>query len=384
MTNHHNSRTFITQSMIKSKYLIVGDNFIGLEAVKVLLKKNKKIVYADASSNAIDAPDFLAYKSFTHDYLTRKTTVTMTEYIDAKTKFEIEYKKRIEFLIQKQKLIHLPGQPELVKDNIAGVHTKNGQELIQFEKIIYVPSAKNFVENSIIKDLESLSRMEDIWKDIELTKNIGIITDRWQDVEVAYLLSKLKIKTTLVVPSAIFEIIKDKIGTESLTILDIKDIQEVTTNVIRTAKTIQVSKIYYNYNSLVNHHYYNLNEKILKNVLVLGDSVNQNHETVIHNLEEKFVKPILERLYEESEYTVNHIRLRDTILTYSNVSREDEIISDYRLEDKNVKGVFKLNKKNFIITAYLEGEDSIINYFYNRIRTNLNISEVRNFLRHNV
>jgi hypothetical protein len=370
--------------MIKSKYLIVGDNFIGLEAVKVLLKRNKKIAYADASSKAIEVPDFLAYKTFTHDYLIRKTKPVMAEYIEAKKKFELEYKKRIEHLILKQKLIHLPGQPELVRENLAGIHTKNGQELIQFEKIIYVPSAKNFVENSLVKNLDSLSKMEDIWKDIEELKTLGIITDKWQDVEVAYSISKLKIKVTLVVPTNIYEIIKDKIGTEYLTILDMSDLQEVVHNTITTHKSITVNKIYYNYNSLVNHHYYNLNEKILKNVIVLGDSINQNYETVIHNLEEQFVKPLVERLYEESEYTVNHIRLRDTILTYSNVSREDEIISDYRLEDKNVKGVFKLNKKNIIITAYLEGDDSVINYFYNRIRTNLNISEVRSFLRLNV
>jgi hypothetical protein len=370
--------------MIKSKYLIVGDNFIGLEAVKVLLKKNKKIAYADASSKAIEVPDFLAYKTFTHDYLIRKTKPVMAEYIEAKKKFEQEYKKRIEHLILKQKLIHLPGQPELVRENLAGIHTINGQELIQFEKIIYVPSAKNFVENNLVKNLESLSKMEDIWKDIEELKSLGIITDKWQDVEVAYSISKLKIKVTLVVPTNIYEIIKDKIGTENLTILDMSDLQEVVHNTITTHKSITVNKIYYNYNSLVNHHYYNLNEKILKNVIVLGDSINQNYETVIHNLEEQFVKPLVERLYEESEYTVNHIRLRDTILTYSNVSREDEIISDYRLEDKNVKGVFKLNKKNVIITAYLEGDDSVINYFYNRIRTNLNISEVRSFLRLNV
>ena len=68
--------------MIKSKYLIVGDNFIGLEAVKVLLKKNKKIAYADASNQDIAVPDFLAYKTFTHDYLIRnaKTTLFSTKF----------------------------------------------------------------------------------------------------------------------------------------------------------------------------------------------------------------------------------------------------------------------------------------------------------------
>ncbi len=366
--------------MIKSKYLIVGDNFIGLEAVKVLLKRNRKIVYADASFRALDIPDFLAYKTFTHDYMSRKNKPTMTQYIEAKQKFEIEYKKRIDHLITRQRLIHLPGQPELVRDNIAGVHNHDGQKLVQFDKIIYVPSAKNFVDNGLIEDWSSLSKMEDIWTDIKTVKSLGIITDKWQDVEVAYSLSKLNIKVVLTVPTIIYEIIKDKIGTEYLTILDFADLQKVLQNTITAQKSIKVDKIYYNYNSLVNHHYYNLNEKILKNVLILGDSVNQNHETVMHNLEEKFVKPLIERFYEESEYTVNLIRLRDTILTYSNISREDEIVSDYKLDDKNVKGVFKLNKKNVIITAYLEGEDSVINYFYNRIRTNLKIEDVKTFL----
>jgi hypothetical protein len=370
--------------MIKSKYLIVGDNFIGLEVVKVLLKKNKKIAYADASNKDITIPDFLAYKTFTHDYLIRNPKDSTAQYIEAKKKFELEYKKRIDHLILKQRLIHLPGQPELVRENLAGIHNINGQELIEFEKIIYVPSAKNFVENVMVKDINSLSRMPEIWNDINTIKSLGIITDKWQDVEVAYSLSKLKLKITLVVPTNIFEIIKEKIGTETLTIIDVNDLKEVVSNTITTHKNITVNKIYYNYNSLVNHHYYNLNEKILKNVLVLGDSVNQNYETVIHNLEEKFVKPAIERMYEESEYTVSHIRLRDTILTYSNISREDEIISDYQLEDKNVKGVFKLNKKNVIITAYLEGEDSVINYFYNRIRSNLNLKEVVSFLKLNV
>jgi hypothetical protein len=375
---------YLRQCMLSCKYFVVGDDYIAHEALNILTKKNNKVIYANASQRFIEEADYISIIQCLSKYTKNTKSVNKTKLFNELALFKLEYSRRMNYLLSTGRLIHLQGQPELFRESIAGVHIDEVQQLINYQHLIYLPSAKNFVENTLIKDHNAVKNVYQIFNDITRINKIAIITDKSEDIELAYLLTKIGIHVRLFIPSYYINILNKMGKIDLLKSYEITEIKEINIKSITLQKNIDkktnFDEIYYNYNSLVNHQYFNLNESILPKIIVYGDSINQNYYSSLINLEERYGKSTLELLYEENYYSVQYLKLKNTYLSYSNETKKDEIVKSIELDYNRIKCKFLLNKKEEIISADVIGDDSLVDYFFRRIRINLKLKDAVNFL----
>lgn len=366
-------------SMLKAELVIIGDNYFGIESLKSLKKKFKQIVYINASERPITLPNLITYKDILSEYIEKREDNSLTLY-DYIKKSNLNYEKNISFSLDKKEIIELQGQPDIRDNNIVGVHSLDEQLLLQYKTLLYIPSSKNYFKNERLVNNKFISLLQ-ILDNLEKYENICILTNKWEEIEISYLLSKIGKHITLIIPNILSQEIKGKANNKNLKIYTFEDLELINGLEVKiNKKTKEYDCISFNYNSIVNHSYYNLNITNIKNIKAYGDTLQQGFYTTYFNLQEKYANSFFKKLYDESEYEVQFARLNNNILNYAKVDKLNEVIKIVEIKNDNLDCNLSINSSEEIIQASVKGEEKFVSFFYNRIRKNLKLQEVEEFL----
>jgi hypothetical protein len=365
--------------MLKAELVIIGDNYFGIESLKSLKKKFKQIVYINASERPITLPNLITYKDILSEYIEKREDNSLTLY-DYIKKSNLNYEKNISFSLDKKEIIELQGQPDIRDNNIVGVHSLDEQLLLQYKTLLYIPSSKNYFKNERLVNNKFISLLQ-ILDNLEKYENICILTNKWEEIEISYLLSKIGKHITLIIPNILSQEIKGKANNKNLKIYTFEDLELINGLEVKiNKKTKEYDCISFNYNSIVNHSYYNLNITNIKNIKAYGDTLQQGFYTTYFNLQEKYANSFFKKLYDESEYEVQFARLNNNILNYAKVDKLNEVIKIVEIKNDNLDCNLSINSSEEIIQASVKGEEKFVSFFYNRIRKNLKLQEVEEFL----
>ncbi len=356
--------------MLKCDFLIIGDNYFGLDAAINLSNKGNSVIYTSARI-LNDENDYLIEAQFLRNYISINPKFDLIKFNKELKQSKLVLQKKLEYHKTYKQLTILRGQPELNSQFIAGIHNFEHQELIKFKKCLYLPSARNFIVNNKIEESVEKNPMDLLISNLGI-KQITIYSDKIVDIQLAFDICETNTNVTLITSSNLIEDLKIKqIKPSKLKLLSDKDIKIINKdNIITTSGIIKLGKLFYNYNSLVNHYYYRLNESLLNTIQVYGDSLNQNLESYQLNFKERYQANIWSKLYDVKEYDVNLLSGTKTLIQYQVRSRVDEIEHNKTINISNLIGDYVTDRyRNILGFRFLVKQDDA-NYYINRMGTN--------------
>jgi hypothetical protein len=366
--------------MLKCEFLVIGDNYFGLDAALTLANSGNSVVYA-TSRIEDDLQDYLIEAQFLRDYLSIHEKFNKTDFLAELESTKIKLEKKLNQLQSYQSLKILRGQPEFSSLDTAGVHTLESQTLIKFQNCVYAPSARNFINNSKITIPVDTIGLENIFEHLD-NSIITIYSDKICDFQLALDLSKTGILINLITNKANIDTYKlSDIKFTKLKIIDESEVLSVNEDCIVMEKSKYITgKFYYNYNSLVNHYFYRLNESIVSSLNIYGDSINQSIASYKINFKEKYQSSIWTKIYDQKEYDINQLIGSKTIAQYIVRSRVDEIYNSQSFTSDTLDGEVAFDKKKNILGYRIIGENETAGLFIDKIGTNFKIKDLDIFL----
>jgi hypothetical protein len=371
--------------MLKTNYVVVGDNYCGIAAFRMLQKYGKRVTYINASNKDITIPDYITEKNFLLELLNKEPNLKLEHYKKAREKFKADYSFRVERMLEVYGVATMKGQPELLGEKRVGIHTTYDQQIIGYDKLYYVPSGRNFLNPEFEHNASIFGNIDDIFDDLGTKSKILVITDKIEDIEVVFGLSKLKLNLTLIVKDELYELLKIELTDTKIKFYKFRDIEKIgDTEIVIDGNTLAFDKLYYNYISIVDHNYYKLNQFSIDHGIILGDSLGQSYQNMLYELDEKLSKSPVELFYEECRYDVKLSRLNKTYLNYMNLTRSDEVIMSHEIKSPLVEGMVLCDRNQNVIGAELVGDNSMLEYFVTRIRKPNKIENIKEFISTNM
>jgi hypothetical protein len=366
--------------MLRCEYLVVGDNYFGLDAALTLANGGSSVVYA-TSRIGDELDDCLIYGQFLRDYLITHDKFVLTDFRAHLNVAKEKLQKKINHLVNYQSLTILKGQPEFSALDTAGVHTMDNQTLVKFKNCIYAPSARNYINNPKVTIPTLDIGLENIFDHMD-SKLITLYTDKICDFQLALDLSKIGIKINLITNQICIDSYQIKeIKNDNINLINESDILNVNEEfIVYKDSKIKIGKFFYNYNSLVNHYYYRLNEGLVNSITIFGDSLNQSIESYKINFKEKYQSTLWNKIYDQKEYDINQLVGNKTIVQYLVRSRLDEVYNSKSIQSKHLNGEIALDKKLNVLGYRIIGDHDKASYFINKLGSDLKLKDLELFM----
>ncbi|MGL4758195.1 MAG: hypothetical protein ACRCXZ_02580 [Patescibacteria group bacterium] len=357
--------------MIKCDFLIVGDGAIAFDLAEQYSLKNKKVILANPGDDFYKDPDYLTLALNLRKELSNHQALDKTILREKIEQFKKNYRIIRERLTERRGLLVIHGQPELSSKDIAGVHTNSFQEVISFKKVIYAPRARNF----FIKSSKNLFPISSIFDELKENSSIFVVTDKVDDIQLAFDLFKIGMKVSLVTNQNVIQNYDlNKIKPKKFRILDVSKVTSIIDS--KSTKSSQKLRIYYNYNSKVNHNFYHLTNQSLVNMLLYGDVLGQSFLSYKLNLEKRINKSRIQKFYEDTKYDLKVIVGEKVFLEYLVINRLEEIVEEKKVELNDNKGLFGLDSNGCVIGMRIVIDEKNLGFIQNRLGSDIVIKDI--------